>query len=363
MSFFSDLKKEIEEGQEGKNKGYSLGMPRLDKYISLRKRMFYMIMGSSGSGKTALLHDCFMLNPLEILNQSRETDKKLKYILFSMERSKAYIHAKWLIRRIFLDTGKLIPMHILLNWYGDKLKEDALRLIDTYEDYFNYIEANIDIYEGPRSPNDMFRIVKEYAETHGEDEEISKFKKIYTPKDESIEVIIAGDHMGLTKTTKDHPTKKQAIDQAVSNFQYFRDHLGYSILAVNQLNRDLSSPIYSKLDSFEPHLDNAKETGSIVEAADVVISVFDPLRYNTNDRFYGDVNIFRCPETGHKYFRNIKILKSSYGIDDAAVGCVFHGETGHFKELAKSKFIKDNWKTEDYESIFNGSFFLQNEIT
>ena len=178
-----------------------------------------MIMGSSGSGKTALLHDCFILNPLEALAQNKETDKKLKYILFSMERSKAYIHAKWLIRRIFLDTGNLIPMHILLNWYGDKLTDRSLELIDLYEPYFDFIEANIDIYEGPRSPNDMFRIVKEYAETHGEDEEVSKYCKIYKPKDEYIEVIIAGDHMGLTKTTKDHPTKKQAIDQAVSNFQ------------------------------------------------------------------------------------------------------------------------------------------------
>lgn len=358
MSYFSDLKREIKEGQEGKNKGHSLGMPRLDRYISLRKRMFYMIMGSSGSGKTALLHDCFMLNPIENLAQNKQTDKKLKYILFSMERSKAYIHAKWLIRRIFLDTGNLIPMHTLLNWYGDKLTSKSLELIDRYEDYFDYIESCIDIYEGPRSSSDMFRIVKDYADNHGEDEQVSQYCKIYRPKNENIEVVVAGDHMGLTKVTKDYPTKKQAIDQAVANFQYFRDHLGYTILAVNQLNRDLSSPIYTKLDSFEPHLDNAKETGSIVEAADVVLSVFDPLRYNTNDRFYGDVSVFKSPEDGHKYFRNIKVLKNSYGIDDASVGTVFQGETGHFKELKRSSYIKENWTDADYKSVFDNSYFL-----
>lgn len=357
MSFFGDLKQVIEDGQFGKNKGYSLGMPRLDKYVSLRKKMFYVIMGSSGSGKSSFLYDCFILNPLEALAADRTTDKKLRYILFSMERSKSYIHAKWLIRRIFLDTGKIIPMHTLLNWYGDKLTEDALKLIDTYEEYFLFLEEKIDVYEGGRSPNDIFRIVKKYADDNGEDRKINDYKKVYVPTDVNQEVVVAADHMGLTKTSKDYYTKKQAIDKVVENFQYFRDHLGYSCIAVNQLNRDLSNPIYSKLDTFEPHIDNAKETGTTTEAADVVMSIFDPLRYNTSDRFYGDVEVFKCKETGHKYFRNIKVLKNSYGVDDAAIGTVFQGETGHFKELPKSSWIKENGM--DMESIFNNKYFLE----
>lgn len=359
MSFFSDLKKVIIEGQEGKNKGHSLGMPRLDKYISLRKKMFYVIIGATGSGKSSLLHDTFILNPLEALLLNKETNKKLKYILLSMERNKSYIHAKWLIRRIFLDTGKLIPMHTMLNWYGDKLTSEAIELIDTYEEYFIALEEHIDIYEGGRSPNDIFRIAREYAETHGEDKEISQYKKIYIPKNPHEEVVFAGDHLGLCKTTKDANSKKMAIDKTVENFQYMRDYLGWSVIAVNQLNRDLSSSIYSKLDSFEPHIDNAKETGNTAEAADVVISLFEPLRFNTNDKYYGDVSVFRDPETGQKFFRNIKIIKNSYGTDDIGIGTVFHGETGRFCELPKSKYIKDNWKDEDYQSIFSGAYFLK----
>ena len=33
----------------------------------------------------------------------------------------------------------------------------------------------------------------------------------------------------------------------------------------------------------------------------------------------------------------------------------------YFAELPKSKFIKENWKQEDYDSIFNGSYFLQKQ--
>lgn len=358
MSFFDILRGEIQAGIEGRNRGYSLGMPRLDKYVSLRKKMFYMIMGSTGSGKSSLLYDCFMLNPLEL---SRGSSRSLKYILFSMERSKSYILAKWLVRRVFLDTGRLIPMHVLLNWYGDGLTPEALELIGRYEDYFTFLEEHIDIYEGSRSPDDIFRIVMGDAELDGEVVQVSEYKKEYQLKPEKahIDKVIALDHFGLTKTVLKYPNKKQAIDRLSEHIQYFRDFLGHSIIGVNQMNRDLSSPIYSKLDSFEPHLDNAKETGTTVEAADVVLSVFDPLRYNTNDRAYGNVEIFRDPLTGHKYFRNLKVLKNSYGIDDAPIGTVFQGETGVFRELPKSLYVKENWREDHYKSIFNNSYFLQ----
>lgn len=354
MSYFDDLKSAIDDGMNGKNMGHSLGLPRLDRHINLRKKMFYMIMGSTGSGKSAFLHDCFILNPLEL-----NKNNKLKYILFSMERSKSYILAKWLSRRIFLDEGKLIPISTMLKWYGDGLTDEALKLIDGYEEYFGYLESHIEIYEGSRSTNDIFRIVKEYAEAHGKEKALGEYRKVYTPNDSEELVTVCIDHGGLIKTVRDYPTKKQSIDRTVEHGQYFRDFLGYSVVWVNQLNRDLSSPLYTKLNSFEPHIDNAKESGTVGEAADVAISIFDPLRYSTEDRYYGDVNKFKSPETGHKYFRNIKVLKNSMGIDDAAVGTVFQGETGRFHELPRSSYIRENWKDEDYQRIFNNSIFLQ----
>lgn len=361
MSFFKDLIRAIEDGLSGKNKGISLGLERLERYVSLRKRIYYMILGSTGSGKSSLLHDAFILNPLEII-QATGLNVKLKIILFSMERGKTYLHAKWLARRIFLDTQRIIPINRLLNWYGESLNNEEQEVVKEYEDYFDFLEEHIDIYEGSRSAADIFRIVKGYAEEHGEDRQISEYKKMYVPKDDTELVVVMVDHFGLTKITKEHPTKKQAIDKLSEHFQYFRDHLGYSVVGVNQLNRDLSNPIYQKLDSFEPHLDNAKETGTTTEAADCILSLFEPLRYGTNDRFYGDVSKFRHPENGHKYFRNVKILKNTYGADDVSVGVAFQGELGMFTELEKSSKIKEMTEKERkkyIESIFDNSIFLK----
>ena len=191
--------------------------------------------------------------------------------------------------------------------------------------------------------------------------DIDEHRKKYIPNDPNEHVIVIVDHIGLTKPIKDYPTKKQAIDRLVEHLQYFRDHLGYTCVAVSQLNRDLSNPLYKKMDSFEPHLDNIKETGNLGEASDIVLSLFDPIRYNTTDKNYGDVEKFRSPINGHKYFRSVSILKNSYGIDGASIGTVFMGQNGLFKELPKSSEIRD-WQQKDYDQIFNHAYFLQKPL-
>ena len=153
-------------------------------------------------------------------------------------------------------------------------------------------------------------------------------------------------------------SKKESIDKVSEYFQYFRDTCGYSICGVSQINRDLSNPIYQKLDTFEPNIDNIKESGRPAEDADCVISLFDPVRYNTDDGSYGDVSRFRCNTSGAKFFRSTKILKNTYGEDDIRIGMAFHGATGTFKELPKPKYVNENWTDKDFNNIISGNYFL-----
>lgn len=358
--YFDNIKKAIDEGIEGKNQGLPTGFNRLDNYISLKKKMMIAVIGSSGSGKSSFANTAFILNPMYHCISNK---KKIKIILFSMERSIIFSLSKWLIARIFQDHGVLIDMRTLLGWWSkEKLQEykltpKELQYINMYSDYFNNMENILDIYEGQRSPNDIFRIVKNYAESVGIEEKIGEHKKIYIPNDPDEQVIIVVDHVGLTKTTKEYPTKKQAIDRTIEHLQYFRDYLGYTVIPVCQLNRDLSNPLYKKLNSFEPHLDNIKESSNIAEASDLVLSLWEPIRYGTTDKNYGDVEKFRSPKTGHKYFRSISILKNSYGIDGASIGTVFMGETGIFKELPKAAIVNE-WTTNDFDKIFSNEYFL-----
>lgn len=163
---------------------------------------------------------------------------------------------------------------------------------------------------------------------------------------------VLSDAFGLTKPEKGM-NKKEAIDKDSEYFQIFRDFYGYSPIGISQINRDISNPIYQKMDSFEPNLDQVKESGRMAEDCDLALSLFQPTRYKTNDPSY-DVSLFINPETGGDYFRKLKICKNSYGEADLGIGFAFMGAIGKFSELPKGK----DMSTFDYQSLFNHSYFL-----
>lgn len=356
MSEFDDLMGEIRGGMEGKNGGIPMGFDRLNRYIGIRKKIYTLVFGATGSGKSAYIHAAYILNPFDYYYKYKNTIKtKLRVMLFSMERSKKYTLAKWLCRKIFLDHAIIIPIPKMLGWWDTKLTLDEHDLIAMYEDYVGELMEVVTIIEGAQNPTAIYKYMKEYALKNGREEEIDEYRKIYIANnpDEIVEPII--DHMGLTKREKLMFSKKEAIDKESEYMQYFRDFYGYSPVIVSQLNRNMSNPIYIKLDSFEPVLDDIKESGRPGEDADVVTSLFDPIRYKTNDpdsRYI--VDNFVDYTTGAKYFRSVKILKNTYGEDDISIRMAFQGATGIFKELPKAADMENF----NYNDLFDGSYFL-----
>lgn len=353
MSMFNDLDREIQSGIDGLNSGLPMGFSRLNRYIGIRKKIYTLVFGATGSGKSSFVHDAYILNPFDWYIRNQSSGIKFRVILFSMERSKTYVVAKWVSRKIFLDHGENIPIPKMLGWWNEKLTPAERSLINRYKEYIDTLENEVLIvYEGARTPNDIYRILNNYATANGKEEPIDEYKKIYVPNHPNEIVIPIVDHLGLTKISKDYKTKKEAIDSVSEVLQKARDFWGMSPVAVSQITRELGSVQYQKFDSFEPTIDHAKETGRPAEDADNVISLFDPLRYNTNDEVY-DATKFRNPETGSKHFRKVKILKNTYGEDDIGVGMAFWGSSGIFKELPRLR--RDD--PFDYQMVLDGTFF------
>jgi replicative DNA helicase len=353
MTDFEFLKQEVNNGIEGRNSGIPMGFNRLNKYVGIRKRIYTLLFGATGSGKSAFCHNAYILHPFDWWYANKDvTSVKLKFILFSMERSKVYTLAKWTSRKIFLDEGVNIPIAKLLGWWDTKLTKDEHDLFLMYENYVNELMEVCDIVEGAQNPTGVYKYVKKYAESNGKIEELSEFDRVYVPNHSNEIVIPIVDHFGLMKPEKSM-TKKDAIDKTSEYFQWMRDFLGYTPVGVSQINRDLSNPIYQKLDNIEPNLDQIKESGRPAEDSDVVISLFQPSRYKTSDASYHPVSRFISPE-GADCFRSVKILKNTYGEADLRIGMGFHGSTGTFKELPKPK----NMEGFDFEGLFTGQFFL-----
>jgi hypothetical protein len=104
----------------------------------------------------------------------------------------------------------------------------------------------------------------------------------------------------------------------------------------------------------EPQLEDFKDSSQTKDDADVVLALFDPMRYKVADPSGYDLNRLK-DDYGAKYFRSLRLIKNSYGEDDLRIGLGFLGQIGMFKELPKRKDITDV----DYQSITNKSFFIQ----
>ncbi len=369
IDYYSGLDKEIEHGLNQEQ--ISMGFDRLNYHVGLRKSTYYLIGGYTGSGKTSFLDDAFVLNPYDFVNSHKNTKGlKLKIFYFSMERRKNYKIAKWISRRIFLDTGKIITANKILGWVSNefKLTFDEHDIVKSYKDYINFmLNDAITIIENPQNPMGIKKTIDTYAELNGKKEKIDAHNTIYIPDNEKEYVIVIYDHIGLQKKeTRKYPngdivrlsTPKEIIDQSSEDARKFRDVYGYTIVKVSQFNRDIANPTRIKNGDVEPMLEDFKSSGSTQEDAEIVFGLFDPMRYKVPDPSGYNLDKLRN-DYGAKMYRSVKLLKNSYGSDDVRIGLAFQPAIGMFKEMPKIQDVTE--KT--YESIKDNSFFRQKELT
>ena len=349
---FNQLKQEVQLGLEGRNSGIPMGFDRLNRYIGIRKGIYFLVGGLTGSGKTSFIDDAYVLNPFDWFISQKVPNVKLRIIYRSMERSRTYKLAKWVSRKIFLDHAITIPVGRLLGW-NEKMTPDEHDLFLMYEDYMHQMDDVITIIDGPENAVGIAKELKAHALKNGRIEQVDEFNKRYFPNNENEITIVVIDHIGLLKTTKDQPTKKEAIDKMSDELRYARDFYGYTPVVVSQFNRSISNIARLKNGDVEPQLEDFAESSSTQNDADVVLALFDPLRYKVADPSGYDLEKLK-DQFGAKYFRSLRLIKNSYGEDDVRIGLGFMGQIGMFKELPRRKDITDA----DYEAVLNKTFFL-----
>jgi hypothetical protein len=124
-------------------------------------------------------------------------------------------------------------------------------------------------------------------------------------------------------------------------------------VVVSQFNRSISNIQRLKNGDVEPQLEDFSESSSTQNDADVVLALFDPIRYKVADPS-GYILDKLKDQFGAKYFRSLRLIKNSYGSDDLRIGLGFMGQLGLFKELPRRNDMTDA----DYESVINKTFFL-----
>lgn len=365
MGNFDRLKSHMDRGKN--EEVIPMGFERLTDHVGIYRGTYYLIGGYSGSGKSGLVCDAFILNPYDWYLKNKDTTKiKLKIFFFSMERSISFTLAKWVSRKIFLEQGELISVNRILGRVSleKKLKPHEEDMVLFYKDYINGMsdEGVLEIIEGPKNPMGIKKLIDDYALSHGHKEKIDTYNSVYIPDNSNEIVLIIKDHIGLykreTREGMRYDTKKEIIDLASSDDRRFRDLYGYSPVEVSQFNRSIANPIRIKSGNVSPSLEDFKETGSTQEDADVVMALFDPIRYSIaypdgKDEMGYELKKLR-DEKGIKKYRSLSILKNTYGGDDIGIGMAFQPVCGVFKEMPHISKMTDDL----YEMIKTDSYFL-----
>ena len=370
-----------ERGKEGKNRSIPMGFKRLTKYVGLRKQVYYLIGGFTGSGKTTLVDDAFVLNPGEwFLNENRDQSLDFKIIYFSQERSKDFKIARWLSRKIFLETQEIVPIGHILGWDGvPNIHEQEL--IDRYLPFINtFLDKIVTIHEGPTNPTGIYKKIKEFAMSRGQEEEVivkrrdgtEYEKKIYVPNNPNEIVVIIVDTINLTKPEGEYIYEgskkvlvkflndKETLDKASEYLRWARDYLGYTPVPISQFNRSISNPIRLKNGDVQPQLEDFSGSSETQNDAEIVLALFDPMRYKVTDIYGYDLSKLKegldDKFPGSKKYRQLSVLKNSYGADDVGVGLAYQPQVGLFCELKYASEMTD----EDYKKVLDNTYFIEN---
>ena len=236
-----NLKSEIARGKEGKNISIPITLTKLGEYMEIGKNTMYTIGGITGSGKSTIVQEIFLLSIMDWWMKNRDkTTIKLNVIYFGMERKMFMYAAKWVSRAIFLDQGINIPYMKILHRRGKVLTQSEEELVNHYLDIFDQWQKDdtLIVFEGTKNPTGISIFLDNFAKKHGEviprkDGELES--RSYKSHHENHLCIIITDHIGILKKEKVDGRTKDNIDKFSSAMRDARDLYGFSPVIVQQV--------------------------------------------------------------------------------------------------------------------------------
>lgn len=348
----------VKQGQGGINKGLQCGLPKLGKFINnIQRAKMYVVGASAKTGKTALIDQMFVLSPF--LFEHRAGNIKLKIKYFSYEISKIEKMAKFCAFFMYEnyglkdENGNPYSSNYVLSRGEYKLSPDHYAIVEKIynEELAELFGDNgvIDFYEERDNPYGIANELHRHAEANGEyifkeydykleDGNIEKRKRKvgYKPFDPNEFVIVIVDHSDLVRPTRGMDSKHK-IDELGRICVEYRNLVGYTFVIVQQLNREIGRTDRLKFsgDDLQPMAEDFKNTGNLIEDANLVIALFNPSIYKHIHQHLGyDIDRLK------KYYRSVHILQSRETECFVNEGLFFLGEIGNFSEMPKSEDLQ-----------------------
>jgi hypothetical protein len=360
-----------------------VGLERIGKHIPVRKAIYTLLGGNTGSGKTSLVDDKLVIGVYNYYMEHRDhIDMKYKCIYRSMERKRSFKLSKWTCHRLYTKYNILMDVDTMLGWQNTELTREIFNKIVECRDYFDEMMDYVDIIDGTENPTGIWKQMKSYAfangvviqagdleirvqgqsakgftmehyditrdnekkyyeliniPNHGE-VKVYQYQKLYIPYHSNHYTQIVIDHLGKLSQERGF-SSKETIDKMSEYLSDARDWFNFSPLPISQFNRAIGDVNRIKLfkGDLSPQLEDFEGSARSQHDADLVLALFNPYRYKIYDEnglYMGyQIRDRMLAPGGENRFRTLSILKNSYGKDDIQVGLKFLGECNYFETL------------------------------
>lgn len=336
----------INKGREGRNKGLSTGLPKLDNLISgVQRGWMTVIAAASGGGKTSLAIYSYVYQPLKQMLG----DPRLKIVYFSLEISKELLMAKLLSIYILDKYHESISFKELLS-FTDKLDDYKYKIVIDAFSWLSEVEKHLIIYDKPVNADGVQSFLMEYLNTQGQFKEINENQVEYISNYEDPYHIVVIDHIRLLSGQP-----KEQIDKLCDYLVYLRNVARITPILIQQINRDSQSMDRRKGGYNMIQQSDLADSSSPAQSAEVVLALFHPFREQLTTCCGYDIT---------KLFDKIRItqcIKNRYGESDKAIGTSFFGSVGVFKELPRPDEISDYSEYQDINYYIDNKKQIEKE--
>lgn len=385
--YFDTFIDKVERARKGDMIWIPLPFRRAYKHLGLTYKMYHLIGGDSGTGKSAYVDHCYVLNPYIWWKRNKDEykDFNLEIYVRSMERSKEYRIGKWVCWYMYQKHNILMDIKQALGWTKESkgLPDEVYRKVKKAGNWFRKMQDDcVTIIDGSINPTGMWKHMQSIAYQKGTRYRKEETKRGYKIKeaewDERNSVVdwktIAEDNVPDNFELEDsHENKYQRYEENKKDMVIYiidhiakfdieqgfsermnlkkgseyianaRDRFGFSQVVVDQFNRSLSDTSRRVNLNLRPEPSDFHGASNMFNDSDVCQALFDPHSYELDQDCNYNVQSFIHPQ-GHNRYRSNYVLKNTYGIKDFNFGMQFIGEIGLFRQLPRPS----NMTTEDY---------------
>lgn len=331
------LMQAIDRGREGKEQGYSIGLPKLEQIVDgVCKGVYTLIAGESGTGKSSFMLYSYLYCSLK----EHLDDGKLRISLFSLEMNSDKILAKLLSTYIFETYNIRLSVKELLSVKkGYILSDENYQIVKECIPWMKKVEKILTIYDKSATANFIYSSILKELEARGHFEETDK-RKIYYPDDPEVVHLVVVDHIARVFCSPGN-TLKQEMDLTSKYLYSLKNRCGISPIVIQQMNRNIQNIERRKEGLVVPLTSDLKETNSTVEDSEIILAIFDPDKAKLKTHRGYNIQDF------NKKFRSVFVLKSRYGDSDVEDAIYYDGTCNKWVELPPVNSINDYSKFEN----------------